>query len=471
MSTFQLFPLLPPEVRSVIYMLATPPRIIHLHQKVESIEDFRKRLPHMTIAERNLRPDVDYSSFRHLLLQASAILRRQRQSFFKQTKLEAYGFTSNKRAPFSWEFESIVPFDILMQIPTLALPLYRRATVSCQAAIPPLLHTCAESRSFLLRYGYQLAFPSTAQGPQTWFHFEQDTLLLDDDFDYTYADPYEWREWRESEIARIPHTFHHFRPQDMSRVRRLAVAVPTHSSRLFLGHKLNPRLKELILVEWDPSESEQALRQSIVDPTLLRPAPIISQTYHKGEHFCMLPIEEADALWTTLELVVFGAWDYSYNENPEGAKILKKHKLANGFHSHFMRERLVQVREEYEQQKEAIEYNNEEYFKLPGRFSQKVEEYPLWSIHQIRFAHVCTPSTAERIKENRSKFMKLFTKLAADAAQEGDGHNLSWTRQHRLPHPFVFQRHSNWPEVDESQHSIELEWWIKRGLPAIGSST
>ncbi|UKZ68245.1 uncharacterized protein TrAtP1_009281 [Trichoderma atroviride] len=167
MSSFQLFPLLPLEIRSNIYLLATPPRIVHLHQQVENFEDFGKRLPHITIAERNLRPDVDYSSFRYLLLQASAILRRQRRRFFKQTKLEAYGFTSNKRAQFSWEFESIVPFEVLMQIPTLAFHLYRRETISCQAAIPPLLHTCSESRSFLIRYGYQLAFPSTAPGPQT----------------------------------------------------------------------------------------------------------------------------------------------------------------------------------------------------------------------------------------------------------------------------------------------------------------
>jgi hypothetical protein len=289
MPSFQLFPLLPPEIRSKIYIVATPPPIIHLHQVVESFEDFRKRLPHITIAERNLRPDVDYSSFYDLHLQASAIFCRQRRTFSKQTKLEAYGFTSNKRAQFSWEFESIVPFDVLMRIPTLAFPMYGRATISCQAAIPPLLHTCSEARSFLISYGYQRAFPSTAQSPQTWFNFEQDTLLLDEELGYIDVDPYKLKK---KKIARIPHTFHHFRPQDMSRIQRLALAKYTHSNRVFLGHKLNPDPKELILVEWDPSESEQALRQSIVDPTLIRPTRTISHIHHKGEHFCTLPIEE-----------------------------------------------------------------------------------------------------------------------------------------------------------------------------------
>lgn len=275
---------------------------------------------------------------------------------------------------------------------------------------------------------------------------------------------------KEKEIAKIPHTLHHFRPQDISRVQRLALAILTHSSRIFLGHKLYPDLKELILVEWGPGESEQALCQSIVDPALLRPAPTISQIYYKGEHLCMLPIEETDALWTTLELDVFRVREHWLHDNPEDATLLKKHKLANGFHSHFMKDRLGQVREEYEQQKEAIEYNNKEYCKSPRRFPQKTEEYPPWSIHQIRFAHICTPYTAERIMENRLRFMEQFTKLAAEAAQREDGHDLSWTKQHRLPHPFVLQRHSNWPKVDESQHSIELEWWIKRGLPAIGGS-
>lgn len=356
-----------------------------------------------------------------------------------------------------------------MQAPSLAFILFRRATVSCQAAIPPLLHTCSESRSFLIRHGYQLAFPSTAQGPRTWFHFEQDTLLLDGDFNCTYIDPYKVREM---EIARISNTFHHFRPKDISRVQRLAMTRSTYFNRIFLGQKLSPDLKELTLVEWGPSRSEQALRQSIVDPALLRPAPAMSRTYYKGEHFCMLPVEEPDALWTTLRLHVFGVQEYMpYEEDLEDANLLKKHKLANGFHSHFMKDRLGQIREEYEQNKAAIEHDNKERCKRPGEFPYEAEEYPPWSIQQLGFAHVCTPHTAERIMENRSKFMEQFTKLAADTAQGEDGRDLSWAGQHRLPQPFVPQRYSNWPAVDELQHSVELEWWIRRGLPVIGGST
>ncbi|KAL6802769.1 hypothetical protein GGI42DRAFT_32126 [Trichoderma sp. SZMC 28013] len=467
MSTFHLFPQLPAEIRSAIYNLATPPRVVHLHQEVESFDDFKRRLPHITIAERNLRPDVDYASFYELLRQASATLVHQRRKLFRQTKLEAYGFTSNKKLGFSWEFESLIPFDTLMSYPTLAFPMYRRATITCQAAIPPLLHTCSESRSLLISYGYQLAFPSTAQNPRTWFNFGRDTLLLDDDFDCSDVDLYGPKE---TEIERIPNTFHQFRPRDVDRLQRLALAKSTHYSRMFLGHKLCPKLKELILVEWDASDSEQALRQSVVDPALLRQAPNTSQAYHKGEQLCILPVEEVDALWTALELDVFGVVEDWHPSTKENAWDLKQHKLAHGFDSRFIQDKLRQMREEYVQRRQSIEYYNKEFYKPHQKFPAKEEEYPPWSIHQLSFAHVCTPHTAKIIMQSRSTFMEQFTKLRAEAIHAKDEFDLPWIKQRRIPPPFVLQKFSNWPAVAESLHSRELEWWIKKGLPIFDNS-
>ncbi|OPB40905.1 hypothetical protein A0O28_0009860 [Trichoderma guizhouense] len=471
MSTFHFFPLLPAEIRSAIYNLATPPRVVHVHQQVESFEDFKARLPHITIAERNLRPDVDYASFYELLRQASATLRHRRRKLFKQTKLEAYGFTSNKKAGFSWEFESMMPFDTLMHYPRLAFPMYRRATISCQAAIPPLLHTCSESRSLLVSYGYQLAFPSTGQDPQVWFNFGRDVLLLDDGFDCSIADQYLYGP-QETEILldKIPHTFHQFRPRDVGQLQRLALTKYIHDSRMFLGHKLCPELKELILVEWDASDSEQALRQSIVDPALLRPIPNIPQAYHKGEQLCVLPVEEVDALWSTLDLEVFGVVEEWHRFHEENAWDLKQHKRANGFHSPFIQHKLRQMKEEYVQCRENIEYYNKEFYKPYQKFPEKQEEYPPWSIHQLSFAHICTPHTAKRIMETRSTFMEQFTRLRAEALHANDEFDLPWIKQHRIPPPFVLQKFSNWPAVEESLHSTELEWWIKNGLPMFDNS-
>lgn len=441
MSTFHFFPLLPAEIRSAIYDLATPPRVVHVHLQVESFEDFNARLPHITIAERNLRPDVDYSSFYEFFRQALATLRHHRRKFFKQTKLEAYGFTSNKKAGFSWEFESMMPFDTLMHYyPRLVFPMYRRAAISCQAAIPPLLHTCSESRSLLISYGYQLAFPSTAQDPHVWFNFGRDILLLDDDFDCSIADPYMYEP---QSIDRLPHTFHQFRPRDVGQLQRLALTKYTHNSRMFLGHKLCPELKELILVEWDASDSEQALRQSVVHPALLRPVPNIPQAYHKGEQLCVLPVEEVDALWSTLDLEVFGVMEEWHPFHEENAWDLKKHKRANGFHSPFIRHKLRQMKEEYVQCRESIEDYNKEFYKPYQKFPAKEEEYPPWSIHQLSFAHICTPHTAKRIMETRSIFMEQFTRLREEALHANDRFDLPWIKQHRIPPPFVLQKYNN----------------------------
>ncbi|PNP82038.1 hypothetical protein FNYG_04599 [Fusarium nygamai] len=47
------------------------------------------------------------------------------------------------------------------------------------APVPVLLHTCFESRKFLMKKGYQLAFKSKTQGPRTWFNYDRDVLLED----------------------------------------------------------------------------------------------------------------------------------------------------------------------------------------------------------------------------------------------------------------------------------------------------
>ncbi|RFU77181.1 hypothetical protein TARUN_5053 [Trichoderma arundinaceum] len=466
-STFHLFSLLPPEIRYAIYILATPPRVVRLRQQLESFEDFERRLPHITIAERHLPPDVDYSPTREMIRRASAILRRKRRAIFKQTKLESYGFTSNKKARFSWEFENTLPLDIFMTIPTLAFVLYRRATLSSKAAIPPLLHTCRESRSLLVSYGYQLAFPSTSEEPLIWFNFMQDTLLLDHGLECSEQDPYMSVP---TEYHRIPYSFHPFRPQDTSRVQRLALKSSVQANRLFLGHRIFQELEELILVEWDARESEQALRQSIVDPAFLRLAPDTTRTNHKGESLCVLPVEEADALWTTFLLDVFRT-DEDFTEYldvdwEDNLADLRQHKLENGFFSNFLDHRVRQKKEDYEREKGRIENWNKQQIR---EFAPLLDEFPPWNIRRVRYMHACAPHIADRIIENRSVFMEQFARLRTEVTHTENENEDTWIKQRSLPHPFVLQRYNNWPGVDEAFHSLELQWWIKNGLPVVPS--
>lgn len=357
MSTFHLFPLLPPEIRRDIYILATPPRVVHLDQELESFEDFKQRLPSIAIAEYHLPPDVDSSSMYEGLRRAAAILRRRGHTFSKQTKLEAYGFSSNKKAQFSWEFENTLPFDILMSVPTLAFALYRNATIFSQAAIPSLLHTCRESRYSLISYGYQLAFSSTAQGPLTWFNFTQDTLLLDESAaidEFTY---------------RILYPLHQLRPCDIARIRRLALTYTTHTTHLFLAQKLCQQLKELILVEWDFPWSDETLCQPIIDPISLHLVPTIPQIYYKGEELYMLPVDEIDnGLWAPLEDEVFGVEESRYPGILECVRCLKQDRIENRFINLFYN---YKVRQSEKDERKDKARNIKKYNK---RYSQ--EFYP-----------------------------------------------------------------------------------------------
>ncbi|KAF5598947.1 hypothetical protein FPCIR_2593 [Fusarium pseudocircinatum] len=47
------------------------------------------------------------------------------------------------------------------------------------APVPALLHTSRESREWLAKKGYQLAFKTQSQGPRTWFNYDRDVLLVD----------------------------------------------------------------------------------------------------------------------------------------------------------------------------------------------------------------------------------------------------------------------------------------------------
>ncbi|KAF5551592.1 hypothetical protein FPHYL_9098 [Fusarium phyllophilum] len=115
MANFQSLPL---ELRQEIYLLATPARVVHLKAAVFSRKDF-------------------WCRWRFWAYEGTL-----------------YDWLDNRCCPLKSYFYSNAP-------------------------VPVLLHTSFESRNFLIKKGYQLAFKTKTQGPRTWFNYDRDVLLED----------------------------------------------------------------------------------------------------------------------------------------------------------------------------------------------------------------------------------------------------------------------------------------------------
>ncbi|RBR23214.1 uncharacterized protein FIESC28_03956 [Fusarium coffeatum] len=112
------FAILPPELRYKIYLFATPPRYVYLRGHGDPAEDLDESLPvpsNVSASPSTLGP---YS-----------------------TPDERVYFTSATQ-------------------------------------IPPLLHTCRESRDYLMGQGYELTFAARKCKQRTWFNYKKDILIV-----------------------------------------------------------------------------------------------------------------------------------------------------------------------------------------------------------------------------------------------------------------------------------------------------
>ncbi|RFN40490.1 hypothetical protein FIE12Z_13048, partial [Fusarium flagelliforme] len=114
------FTTLPPELRYMIYLFATPPRYVYLRGHYDSCEPF--------FGESITLPAVAPGS------------RFARLNNYSTLDSEVY-FTSGTK-------------------------------------IPPLLHTCQESRNFLIKQGYELTFRTPGHQQRTWFNYKKDILIV-----------------------------------------------------------------------------------------------------------------------------------------------------------------------------------------------------------------------------------------------------------------------------------------------------
>ncbi|KAF5583393.1 hypothetical protein FPANT_8173 [Fusarium pseudoanthophilum] len=115
-------------------------------------------------------------------------------------------------------------------------PGIRIGRSSCSTLIPPLLHACWETRSFLRRTGYRLAFQVTPNGRQVWFNFNRDTLFID-----------------RGTLALMNQGINPFPLEDTQEIRRIAyerTPIERCPQAVRLALQSFGELEEVFLIEW-----------------------------------------------------------------------------------------------------------------------------------------------------------------------------------------------------------------------------
>ncbi|KAF5665113.1 hypothetical protein FCIRC_10635 [Fusarium circinatum] len=112
----------------------------------------------------------------------------------------------------------------------------RKGRFSCSTLIPPLLHTFSESREFLERTGYRLAFRDKSIGRQFWFNFKRDTMFID-----------------KEALDLMHHGINPFPFSDCQRVRRIAYEredIRRYEQGVRLALQTFGELQAVFLIEW-----------------------------------------------------------------------------------------------------------------------------------------------------------------------------------------------------------------------------
>lgn len=251
-TTFTLFSSLPLELREEIYMLATPPRVVHMREHSdEDFDEFREGL--RSKLSLDLSPELLHFAFnwgRH-------VPRRTDQS-----TLEGFGFSSDKPRYMPWDVSPSAPeihMSWLLEHPVEAWQFARKYRLYTDIGIPALLHTCSESRASLKRRGYELAFQTRSSEPRTWFNFSRDTLYIK----YESADGHGEYPGGHVLMSGSSWGLGRFSPKDLLKIEN--IALEHGASFLASNHPLFPlggeealsmvarlcgNVKKLFLVEW-----------------------------------------------------------------------------------------------------------------------------------------------------------------------------------------------------------------------------
>ncbi|KAF4993602.1 hypothetical protein FGRMN_6320 [Fusarium graminum] len=205
LQEFHLFPRVPRELRSMIYMLATPPRVVHIQERTEDYDNF--------IASWNAR--------RRLIEIDPALMH-----FARNWNGHMPSLASNSGMSASAKLLSYIHRG-----PAVAWHFVRKGYIYSNAPIPPLLHTCRESRTELKQAGYELTFRTRSAEPRTWFNYTRDHLYLEEDNPLWVGGQTDaWNMLTNNSNW----DYGQLNPDDMKKVRKLVLATSIFSSKLWL---------------------------------------------------------------------------------------------------------------------------------------------------------------------------------------------------------------------------------------------
>ncbi|KAI0143885.1 hypothetical protein F4776DRAFT_675486 [Hypoxylon sp. NC0597] len=415
-SVFHFFPRLPFELRREIYILATPPRIVHVRESwdIEDHDDFMEFLSDTgsdyeesklayaydrfmeryqnEIVKAKLHPDLAYfaRNWRHRI--------PFRSRGYTQMSLESYGFTSQNAPHQPW-----IPTDDTPEIPlrwleehlSVAFELMRESYLYSKAPIPTLLHTCTESRKVLTDYGYRIAFSTRTRGPRTWFHFGRDRLYLAGLFfrsiwpyDQAYCDLLSGSYW--SIIGQ-------FSPKDLQQVKRLVLSRASRFMTDEVGNflPLLPSLEELFFEEWDKSCLDIWFRA--IDKTDQSDSLKRNDDHGTKELWRCVPAEEIDAV-AQIFCSNNGESPYCLNLPGDGFYYLNEYK---------------------EDGPNVVSY----FDSLANQFETTLElqrssrDVP-WKLPRIKFVHTCSETIARRFVHGRLMFWHFYKELRKAYARD-----------------------------------------------------
>ncbi|WYZ42047.1 hypothetical protein EsH8_V_000942 [Colletotrichum jinshuiense] len=487
--TFSLFRSLPPEIRQEIYLLATPPRVVSLNEQTKiSYKEFRNQLRTQTLRPE-IHPDIEF--FR---VNWAAIIQTRVQNLANPPRL--FSTPGHSFRPETLEFFGIVegghlqqpprtPSKIgpgrschwMMDVPDIAWEFAREGYLYSQAPIPPLLHTCSDSRASLMRRGYELAFSTRSAGPRTWFNFHRDTLYLQYSLSYRLA--------TSSLLSPCPWDVGQFAPADLQRIRSLALERTTDSEETSWldPYPLNievefssilrllGNVEELLLAEWTVDDIELSTMTKKTTPE----RELVDMAYTSGD-FIVVQAEIADAA-----LCLFGPenWRYGVIWSGPGGRHFKEFIEAGG------------SSEEYPEhqrriQREWLKKQRDELIARDG-----VGNCKAWKIPNTTTVHVLPRALSEFLQKERESTVKELSDLKTMwASLKRSTHGSQHTPESRSHSGDLKEKFENdhWPEEkcgsnclgcydnDDQEFCLDIrgrsnvkKWWIQQG-PLLGPS-